>query len=596
MNPETKAEPSPVKHGRRFFPETPNILASALIVLVYFLLGKASLSLAFVHPSVTAVWLPSGTALAGFLLLGYRIWPGIFLGAFLVNLATAGTIATSIGIGVGNTFEGLIGAYLVNRFARGWQFADWRADTFRFVFLTGLVSTLVGATVGVTSLSLGGFANSPNLGSIWLTWWLGDGASNVIVAPLLILWSRGTRLHWGRVEIVEAAAMFTALAVVANAVFGGFFTIGNRNYPLEFLCIPLLIGAAIRFGRRGATLGIFILSAIAIRGTLEGYGPFAIGPQDESVLLLDVFLGVLAVMGLGLAVTTREQNLTAEKFRQVVELAPNAIVAVEKKGKIVLVNKQAEKIFGYQRQELIGQSIEVLVPERFRGGHPGHRSAFSATPEARPMGAGRDLYAVRKDGTEFPVEIGLNPVETGQGVLILSEIVDITERKRAEAEIRRLASSDPLTGLANNRRLLEAFRLEAERSGRTGRSFSLLVLDVDGLKKINDTYGHVVGSRALCRMAVVIRQQCRLNDIPARFGGDEFVVILPETEIDGARNLALRSAKQLACDPEQPSMSFSFGVASYPHDGLTFDELLAAADRLLYEGKRTGTHREAPYR
>jgi two-component system, cell cycle response regulator len=226
------------------------------------------------------------------------------------------------------------------------------------------------------------------------------------------------------------------------------------------------------------------------------------------------------------------------------------------------------------------------VPERFRRGHPHYRTGFSAKPQTRPMGAGRDLYAVRKDGTEFPVEIGLNPIETEQGMLVLSAIVDITERKRAEEEIQRLASSDPLTGLANYRHLLEVFNREAERSGRTGRPVSLLLLDLDGLKAINDAHGHLVGSRALSRLALVLRQQCRLNDTPARHGGDEFAVILPETEIEAVRNLAWRVAERLANDLEQPPLSFSFGVASYPKDGRTFDQVLGKADRALYDMKR----------
>jgi diguanylate cyclase (GGDEF)-like protein/PAS domain S-box-containing protein len=564
----------------------PRIVSVILILVVYILVGKASLKFASLHPSASPVWLPTGIALAALLLLGYRVWPAILLGAFLVNLTTAGSIATSCGIAVGNTLEGITGAYLVNRFARGCKAFYRIQDIFRFVFLAGVISTVVSATFGVTSLCLGGFAGWPSYGSIGLTWWLADGVSNVVVAPLLVLWSRSKSFRWTRAHIVEATVLFPLLVVTGQAVFGGLFAFRNRNYPLEFLCIPLLIWAAFRFGGRGAALAIFILYPIAIRGTLHGLGPFAIGSRNDSVLLLDLFIATLAVMGLVLAAAITGLNRAAQRFGRVVESAPNAIVAVDQGGKIVLVNRQAEKIFGYQRNELVGRSVEVLVPERFRGAHPEHRLWFSTKPTARLMGAGRDLYAVRKDGSEFPVEIGLNPIETEHSTLVLSAIVDITERKRAEEEIQRLASSDPLTGLANYRRLLEVFKLEVERAGRTGRGFSLLLLDLDGLKKINDTHGHLVGSRALCRLAFFLQQQCRLNDTPARHGGDEFSVILPETDLEGARNLAWRVSDQLLGDLEQPPISFSFGVASFPQDGLTFDQVLEKADRSLYDMKR----------
>ena len=569
-----------------FQPQLPRVVSVLLILLIYFFLGKASLRFAFVHPSATAVWLPTGASLAAFLLWGYRIWPGILVGAFLVNLTTAGSVTTSIGIALGNTLEGLVGAYFVNRFARGCKAFDRTQDVFKFAFFAGMISTVVSATFGVTSLCLGGFASWQRYAPIWLTWWLGDGVSDVVVTPLLVLWSKRTRVGWTRVHIVEALVLLPLLFVVGRVVFGGLLPFRGSNYPLEFLCIPLLVWAAFRFGGREAASATFILSGIALWGTLHGFGPFAMGTQNDSLPLLDLFLAVLALMGLVLAAATTERRRAAETFERVVESAPSAIVAVDQQGKIVLVNSQVARIFGYQAKELVGQSVELLMPERFRRGHPDYRTRFSAKPQTRPMGAGRDLYAVRKDGTEFPVEIGLNPIETEQGMLVLSAIVDITERKRAEEEIQRLASSDPLTGLANYRHLLEVFNREAERSGRTGRPVSLLLLDLDGLKAINDAHGHLVGSRALCRLALVLRQQCRLNDTPARHGGDEFAVILPETEIEAVRNLAWRVAERLANDLEQPPLSFSFGVASYPQDGRTFDQVLGKADRALYDMKR----------
>jgi two-component system, LuxR family, sensor kinase FixL len=126
-----------------------------------------------------------------------------------------------------------------------------------------------------------------------------------------------------------------------------------------------------------------------------------------------------------------------ERFRRVVDSAPNAMVMVSAAGQIEMVNTQAERVFGYSRTELLGQAVEMLVPERFRPRHPTLRDAFYANPRARPMGAGRDLYALRKDGSEFPVEIGLNPIETEDGIMVLSAIVDITERKRLEEERQR---------------------------------------------------------------------------------------------------------------------------------------------------------------
>ncbi len=141
-----------------------------------------------------------------------------------------------------------------------------------------------------------------------------------------------------------------------------------------------------------------------------------------------------------------------ELFRQVVEAAPNAMVMINAAGRIEMVNAQAERVFGYARTELLGQRVEMLVPDRFRDHHPGLRHSFFADPHARPMGAGRELYARRKDGSEFPVEIGLNPIETEDGPMVLSAIVDISDRKQKEAGIRAaLQEKDILLGEIHHR-------------------------------------------------------------------------------------------------------------------------------------------------
>jgi len=562
-------------------------LATAVVLaVVYFCAAKLGLRLAYVHPSATAVWAPTGIALAAFLILGYRVWPGIFLAAFVANLTTAGSVLTSIGVATGNTLEGVVGCYLVTRFARGQHAFERTLDIFKFAFLAGMVSTTVSATVGVTSLSLGGFADWPMYGPIWRTWWLGDVVGAVIVTPLVLLWRENPRLNWTREQVVELALLFLGLFFTAWTVFGGRFHAEVKNYPLEYLCVPFLVWAAFRFGGREAASALFMLSGIAIGGTLQGFGPFVTKTQNESLLILQLFLATLAVMGLVLAVAALERKRMAERFRLAVESAPNAMVMADGQGKIVLVNSQGLKMFGYKGEELLGQLVEVLVPQRFRGAHPEHRTGFSARPQARPMGAGRDLYAVRKDGSEFPVEIGLNPIETDEGPLVLSAIVDITARKAAEEEIQRLATSDPLTGLANYRKLIDTLDAEINRFDRTKRSFAVMLLDLDGLKKVNDAYGHLAGSRALCRLANILQIHCREIDTAARYGGDEFAVVLPETGAQAAQQMAARIRERVADDGESPPISVSVGAAVFPEDGDTVEKLLSAADSALYAMKR----------
>ncbi len=279
---------------------------------VYFLAGKLGLKLASVNASASAVWPGTGIALAAFLLLGYRIWPAILAAAFLVNITTTPAVLVSLGIAIGNTLEGLLGAYLVIRFAGG-RNAFERAETiFRFALLAGMCSTMVSATFGVTSICLAGFARWVDYGTVWLTWWLGDAVGALVVAPLILLWSgrpqwrTGRPWTWGQVS--DGASLLLCVFISGMLVFGGLFPPPIRNYPLAFLCIPFLIWPAFRVGPRGAATAVFLLSGIAIWGTLHGFGPFVKETQNVSLLLVQAFTGVMAVTTLGLSAVVAERT------------------------------------------------------------------------------------------------------------------------------------------------------------------------------------------------------------------------------------------------------------------------------------------------
>jgi PAS domain S-box-containing protein len=289
------------------------------VTAAYVLAGKVGLSLAFVNASASAVWPPTGIALAAFLILGNRIWPGVLLGAFLVNVTTAGNVATSVVIAAGNTLEGFVGCWLVRRFAGGLRVFDQPSTVFKFAVLAGMVSTAVSATIGTTTLALGGFARWNEFGPIWLTWWMGDGAGALIVTPLIVQWwlypkLRNTGRQWG-----ELASLLLTLVALALFVFYGFSPFHDKRYPMEYLCLPPLLWAAFRFGPREAITSVALLSGIAIFGTLRGIGPFADRPPSESLLLLQGFMTVLSIVVLSASAAVLGRRRVEASMRQLNE-------------------------------------------------------------------------------------------------------------------------------------------------------------------------------------------------------------------------------------------------------------------------------------
>ncbi|MDQ1490075.1 MAG: hypothetical protein QOJ23_2589 [Actinomycetota bacterium] len=378
------------------------------------------------------------------------------------------------------------------------------------------------------------------------------------VDPAQLVLSTGSLPFGGRTvhHVVDVGADHWLLVVKANRPLVG--TMTSRE--------PWLLLA------RGLILAVLVSVLVEVLRRRRGY---ALALVDERTKVL------------------QQQE---QQFRDLLETAPDGIVIVDGESRIVLVNRQTETLFGWSRDQLIGQSVEILLPERFRHRHALHRTSYSAADlELRPMGADLDLYARRADGTEFPVEISLSPLRTDQGILVSAAVRDVSERKQAQLELARQAVHDALTGLPN--RVLVAERLEQAlaRSARTGSEVAVLFIDLDRFKLINDGRGHDAGDKLLVTVADRLRLVVRAGDVVARFGGDEFVVMCEDqTAAFEAALVAERITEVLrepvVVDGQEIFLSASIGIAVADGTGSP-ESLLRDADAAMYRAKDRGRAR-----
>ena len=403
-----------------------NVAFTLLLGGLYYAAGRFGLSLAVVHPSSSPIWPPSGLALGALLAFGDSLWPGILLGAFLVNLTTSGSVPVSIGIALGNTAEAILGAALVRRYAGGIH-AFLRAREFVvFLIAVALVATPLCASIGTASLVLGGLSTGSGPWQIWFNWWVGDSTGAILVAPALVLWASNPSLD--RRHVLEGGALLIALVLTGLGLFSRFSPAAIAHHPNAFFSIPIVCWAALRFESRGAASVTLLLAAMAIWGTLKGYGAFAESPDE--LILLPAFLAVTGIVGIVLGANVAQRRRVEDALRREQELLtrifdtiPVMITVYTPDTKVMRLNKEFHRVTGWSTQQVSEVSLmEELYQE------PQDREMARRFMES---GSGwMDIAMKVRDGRR---------VETSWANIRLSDDtqvgigLDITDRKRTES-------------------------------------------------------------------------------------------------------------------------------------------------------------------
>ncbi len=410
---------------------TTRVAATLLVALIYFVAARLSLLLAVGHTNATPVWPPAGIALAAVLALGYRVAPGVFVGAFFANLlvlaeigfSLPGAALASLATALGNTGEALLAGALIRRFSKDLYPSENVRDVFVFVVFA-LLSPIVSSAVGVTTFCLkqGDWSLYHRL---FVTWWLGDATGAIVVAPVCLGLSRLKAAEWKLARLAEILILWVLLAVVTGVVF-------FREGSFQYLTLPILLWIALRFGRFEAALSVALLSAVAIWATTRSAGAANSKYVEDSLLFLQSYICVAAVTSLFLSAAARRQKRTENALRAekvfadtVIDSVPGAFYVLDREGRFVRWNRYLEEI-NERRFEASGEADSLLNV------HSEDREILSAKiAEAFEKGQSEaEGRVLTKVGTRHFLFTGRRADIEGVAYVVGSGI-DITERKRA---------------------------------------------------------------------------------------------------------------------------------------------------------------------
>lgn len=440
-----------------------NVFWVLIIAVIYYWMAQLGFIFAWQHTNVSAIWPPSALAFIAIFVLGYRVWPGIWLGAFLANASyfwanpffnlTQVMVFSSL-IAVGNTLEAVINCFLVRKFIGGRNPLCKAADTLRFMIVImfgGTVSALIGSIT--VALSHPAFWGSYPV--IWFTWWLGDFSGLLIITP--IFWAFHQRIFpkWNFRLSAEFIGYFSILILVNSMIFSGKFFIGQAHVPITYLSLPLVVWLTYRFEHWGGITAILATLLEAIQGSSHGFGPFVTNDANTSLLLLQTFMATLASTSLLLAAALYERRqaqqeiiLREQYFRAIVEHSLDMISLVNPMGVISYSSSSVTQVMGYPLEEHMGRSIfEFIHP----GDEPRIMAEFTRVLNHPDQIVTTQTRVRHKNGSWRWVE------GTGQNLLndpaigaIVVNYRDITERKLAQERFEKIVESSPLAEIITN--------------------------------------------------------------------------------------------------------------------------------------------------
>lgn len=395
------------------------------------------------------------------------------------------------------------------------------------------------------------------------------------------------------IEIYATMAPATALLIVASSL-GCLLARPEAGVMQEFSS-PMPGGRAARHLVLWSSPSLMAIGWLRLQGQSGGYYGTGFGLALMVALAIGTVVAAAWIAARSMNQAHRAVWQSESRYRGILDSAVDAIVIADATGRIVNLNPATERLFGYRREELIGEPVERLIPERFRERHREFRATYDRRELAGPMRE-RTLLGRRKDGSEFAAEISLSTQTFVDGHLITSIVRDVTQRRVYEEQLERQANYDSLTGLANRNLVNDRIQQGIQHAKRGQARMAVLFVDLDHFKVVNDSLGHRAGDELLLQAAQRLVACLREGDTVARMGGDEFVLLLPDLQqIDRAAEVMRRVAdemrKPITVGTQKLVVTCSIGASIYPRDGEDGESLLKHADAAMYRAKELGRNR-----
>ena len=614
------------------------LLKAVLTGLAYYGTAKLGVTASIMSEGISIFWAPNAILLSALFLSKPRHWPYYTLAIIPAEIAAdlpTFTLEQALLFAGTNILETIVAASLF-RMTIGDQPVEldslrkvWLFLLYALVIASGGAGLLGAAIYQATAL------NPPSFLSNWRIWWVGDALGLLMITPAILGWLQEPSNGWNgspRQCYLEAFLLTGATVGLGFWIFSTPKT-SSTEHPLSpILMFPLTIWAAAHFGIRGTATINLLITAISIVGTMTQKGPFVSMHQADNVFRLQEFLGGLAFSSLAIAALLQElrsQNQQLKVFERAIHAVNDGILITDAKcqdNPIVYANRGFETITGYRIEAIKGRNPRFLQTDSVSEELSKVRTAIAQRQQVRALIRNR-----RHDGSEFWNQMSIDPVRDEKGEVShfigvqhdITELIEtenalrsardelarinheleqrIEERtealRQANEKLAELAATDSLTGIYNRRHFMVCANEEFARAIRYNRALALLAIDIDHFKQINDDYGHAAGDNALKELTKTVQQTLRAADLFARFGGEEFCVLLPETALDEAANMAERlRAKAAALGVSNGrggdlKFTISIGVAIRQSYETEVDSLLNRADHALYHAKARGRNR-----